>query len=148
MLADYRRKRLAARGIVLPPPRNDAEHAAIAWACEMTTLESAAAAMESRELAWADFDLMLGNLPSELGRVAAFFGFPADAERLHGIAAGPLMRRYSKALEYDYSPALRNELIAEAIHLHGREIDTALAMLHANAEKSQLLARALSRAED
>ena len=56
------------------------------------------------------------------------------------------MRRYSKALEYEYSPALRRELIAEASASHGREIDGALAMLRSAAEKSPLLARALARA--
>ena len=30
------------------------------------------------------------------------------------IVAGPLMRRYSKALEYDYSPSLRADLLADA----------------------------------
>jgi hypothetical protein len=56
------------------------------------------------------------------------------------------MKRYSKALEYEYSPDLREELIAGALHLHGGEIDAALAMLRAAAEKSPLLARALARA--
>ena len=55
------------------------------------------------------------------------------------------MRRYSKALEYDYSAGLRRELIAEATAAP-REIDDALAMLGRAAEKSPLLARALERA--
>jgi hypothetical protein len=86
MLGEYRRQRLEGRGIALPPARNDAERAAAAWACEMTTLEAAAGAM--------------------------------------------------------------GDLIAEAVHFNGREIDAALAMLRASAEKSPLLARALSRAEE
>jgi hypothetical protein len=57
------------------------------------------------------------------------------------------MRRYSKALEYDYSPALRRDLIAEAEQHHRRDIESALAMLQSAAEKSPLLARALSRSE-
>ena len=58
------------------------------------------------------------------------------------------MTRYSKALEYEYSPALRCELIAQEMRLGGREIDGALAMLRANAEKSLLLARALERTRE
>ena len=46
-------------------------------------------------------------------RVADFFGFDAG-RALAAIAAGPLMSRYSKALEYEYSASLRRELIAEA----------------------------------
>ncbi|MFL6760653.1 hypothetical protein [Sphingomonas sp.] len=147
-LGDYRNQRLAARGIALPPARNDAERAAAAWACEMTTLEAAADAMTDRHIAWADFDSMLVGMGKELARAADLFGFSADRARIEAIAAGPLMQRYSKALEYEYSPALRDELIAQEIRLQGGEIDAALAMLRASAEKSPLLARALSRAEE
>ena len=49
------------------------------------------------------------------------------------------MSRYSKALEYEYSPALRRDLIAQATRANEREIDAALAMLSVAAEKSPLL---------
>lgn len=145
---DYRRERLARRGTTFPEPRNNAERAAIAWACEMTSLEAAADAMTDRHIAWADFDVMLGDMAAELGRVAEFFGLGADAEELQAIVNGPLMQRYSKAPEYEYSPSLRNELIAQEIQLAGRQIDEALAMLGASSEKSLLLARALDRTRE
>ena len=145
-LAASRTKRLANRGISFANPRNHAELAAIAWACEMTSIETAAEAMADRQIAWVDFDVMLTDMPRELSRMASFFGFYADDGRLSAVAGGPLMGRYSKALEYEYSPGLREELIAGALHLHGRAIDAALAMLRAAAEKSPLLARALTRA--
>ncbi len=56
------------------------------------------------------------------------------------------MKRYSKAPEYEYSPALRSDLISEALATDGPAIDDALAMLGRAAEKSPLLARALERA--
>lgn len=146
-LAGSRGQRLAERGMALPPARNDSERAAEAWACEMTTLESAAEAMPDRQIVWADFDAMLGDMAVELGRVAAFFGFAANADRLAAIATGPLMQRYSKALEYEYSPSLREQLIAGAAARHGRDIDAALAMLRAAAEKSPLLTRVLRRSQ-
>lgn len=145
-LAGTRSQRLARHGIRFADPRNDAELAAIAWACEMTSLEAAAERMADRQIDWADFDVMLADLPSELARFANFFGFGADKTQLTAIASGPLMQRYSKALEYEYSPSLREELIVGALHLHRREIDAALAMLRAAADKSPLLARALTRA--
>ena len=145
---DYRRERLARRGISFPDPRNNAERAAIAWACEMTSLEAAADAMTDRHIAWADFDTMLDDMAAELGRVADFFGFSADTELLQAIAASPLMQRYSKALEFEYSPSLRNELIAQELGLAGREIDAALEMLGAGSEKFVLLARALERTRE
>lgn len=143
-LAPLRAQRAAARA-TLPAPRNGAETAAAAWACEMTALEAAAEAMEDWQVAWADFDAMLADMPAELARVARFLGF--STERVPEIAAGPLMRRYSKALEYEYSPSLRRELIAEAGAANRADIDSAIAMLQSAAENSPLLARALRRSE-
>jgi len=145
-LADYRYQRLASRGVVLPAPRHDADRAAAAWACEMVTLEAAGEVMADRQLAWADFDAMLREMTAELDRVASFFGFDADAVTLDAIAHGPLMTRYSKDPNYEYSPTLREQLIAQEIRLRGDEIDAALAMLRSAAEKSPLLARAMDRA--
>jgi hypothetical protein len=146
-LAQYRGQRLSERGVQLPAARHDADRAAAAWACEMTTLESAAETMTDRQIAWADFDAMLVSMPGELGRVGGFFGFGADPKRLAEIARGPLMTRYSKDPNYEYSPNLREQLIAQELRLQGRAIDDALAMLSSAAEKSEILARAIRRAE-
>jgi len=145
-LAPSRTARLRQRNIDLGPAQNDAELAGLAWACEMTALEAAAQAMADRQVAWADFDAMLANMPAELQRVASFFGCAADDARLEAIATGPLMTRYSKAMEFDYSSSLRRDLIAEATAAHRAAIDDALAMLARAAEKSPMLARALGRA--
>jgi len=145
MLADSRAQRIAERVGALSVS-NDADLAAAAWACEMTALEAATEAMPDRHIAWADFDRMLTDMPAELTSIASFFGFSVSEAELHSIAGGPLLARYSKALEYDYSPSLRGELIAEAGAFHRRDIDGALAMLGRAAEKSPLLARALVRA--
>jgi hypothetical protein len=147
MLAPVRAQRLSRHVSALGPAHNDADLAAIAWACEMTSLEAAADAMTDRQVKWADFDKMLDGMEEELGRVAAFFGFAADAEQLRAISRGPLMTRYSKDTSYDYSTQLRRDLIAEATMLDRQNIDGALAMLRRAAEKSPLLARAIARAE-
>ena len=146
-LGEYRRQRLAGRGIELPPARNEGELAAAAWACEMATLKAAATEMSDRMIEWADFDSMLGNVAAELGRIAGFLGFNAGEDRLTAIATGPLMRRYSKDPSYEYSPRLREELLEQEMRLRGREIEDGLAMLRMSAEKSPLLARSLSRAQ-
>lgn len=145
LLAGSRAQRLNARSVYLPA-QNEADLAAAAWATEMTALETAAERMSDRQIAWADFDTMLGDMPAELARVADFFGFGADEVRT--VASGPLLNRYSKALEHEYSPSLRRNLIGEAAEQHGRAIDGALAMLQTAAEKSPLLARALARARE
>jgi hypothetical protein len=145
-LAPSRARRMAARFANLPPSRNDADLAATAWACEMTALEAAAQAMPDRHIEWADFDRMLDDMTSGLANAAAALQLPLSESQLGEIASGPLMRKYSKALEYDYSPTLRRDLIVDAARRHGREIDAALAMLNQAAEQSPLLARALERA--
>jgi hypothetical protein len=147
LLAGARENRLAGRGINLPPARDDAERAAAAWACEMTSLEVAAGAMRDRQIEWADFDVLLVDMKAALTRIAGFFGFEASAERVETIINGPLMRRYSKALEYDYSPGLRAELIGNALAQYGQKIDGALAKLGEAAAQSPLLASALRRAQ-
>lgn len=141
-----RRERLASRQIALDEEgRSLAHRAAAAWACEMIALEAAADAID--DPLWLDFDAFLGNPAAELGRIAGHFGFEAPADRLRAIADGPLMRRYSKALEHDYSPELRRELLDQALAAHGPDIDDALAMLGRARDKAPLLARALERTE-
>jgi len=78
---------------------------------------------------WLDFDVFLAKPADSLCATAAFFGAAADAGRVGQICSGPLMRRYSKAPEYEYSPGLREEVLAEARRVHGRSIDSALEML-------------------
>jgi hypothetical protein len=147
MLAPARAERLRRRVSALGPAHDDAQLAAVAWACEMTALEAAAAAMPDRQVEWADFDRMLSAMPEHLGRVARFFGVAPAAAQLETVATGPLMSRYSKALDYGYSAALRRELITETTRKYRQAIDDALAMLRTAAEKSPILARALARAE-
>ena len=146
VLAPSRAQRIAGRVPSMGRPRSQADLAAIGWACEMTSLEASAQAMADRQVHWLDFDQMLDAVEPELSRAAAFFGFDASAERLAEIARGPLMTRYSKALEYDYTPALRRDLIADADGRYRAEIEAALAMVKQAAQESPLLARALQRA--
>jgi len=144
-LARSRSDRMAGRVPDIEQQRSDAERAASAWACEMTSLEQAAERMNDRKVEWADFDRMLDDMPEALVRAARHLGFGPDQAQVEAIANGPLMRRYSKATEYDYSPGLRRDLIAEAARRHSSDIAEALAMLDRAAQESPLLARALSR---
>jgi hypothetical protein len=142
-MAPMRAERLASRDLHLPSARGEADQAAAAWACEMTALERAACAATL----WLDFDDVLGDLEGSLHRMAEFFGFEASKERLSEIANGPLTRRYSKATEYEYSPQLRHDLLAEANQRHRADIESALAMLDAASETAPLLRKALDRAQ-
>ena len=143
-LANIRARRMAGRVHGLTGS-SAAQLAAAAWACEMTALETAAAAMPDRSIMWGNFDRLLEDMAAGLGEIAAFFGFAASAERVQEIVCGPLMSHYSKALEYDYSPSLRRQLIDQELRLQGAEIEDALKTLARSAEVSPLLASALAR---
>ena len=145
MLADSRTQRMAGRASLPEAGRSAAHLAAAAWACEMTALERSAAAMGDRQLRLGDFDALLADMPGALQALAGFFGFPSDAQRCRAIVSGPLMRRYSKALEFDYSPDLRRELLDDAARRHATAIDDALAMLERAAADAPLLRSALAR---
>ena len=148
-LAELRQQRMAGRvGALDEWAASDAHRAAAAWACEATSLEAAAEAMADRSIAWVDFDALLGNLLPGLRTIAGHFGFAASETELTGVISGPILRRYSKAMEHDYSPALRRELIAEATAANAADIDSALAMLDRAAKQSPLLERALARARE
>jgi hypothetical protein len=142
-LAEPRRERLARRDIRFATPRHEADLAAAAWACEMTALEEVEAG--DRQFLWMDFDRMLEAMERALADTARFFGFQATDAQLIEIVSGPLMRRYSKALEHDYSPALRRDLLAQAEREHGASIRQALVMLEDAAQESPLLTRAMAR---
>ena len=147
-MADERARRLQGRGIAVDGfDRDDAHRAAIAWLCEMTALEQAATTLETGTVLWADFDAMLADPGAAVAAAAAHFGAGASREQVDAVVAGPLMRTYSKAPQFDYSPALRARVLADAGHAHRAAIDAALAALAATAARHELAARALARGE-
>ena len=149
MLAPIRAQRIAIRVPALATPEaasSEARLAAQAWACEMTSLGRAAAAMPADSVLWADFDKVLPDPERMMATFAEFFGIAAPADKLRTTANGPLLGRYSKAPEYEYSPALRRDLLAQTGREHGAAIREALDWLTAAARGAPLLEAALNRA--
>lgn len=144
-LAPVRAQRMAARVPGLGPTRNSAELAAAAWACEMTALEAAAETLPGAKVLWVDFDRLLDDVDGQLRYIVEGLALDTADEELAALAHSPLLKQYSKAPEYDYSPRLRSDLIAEAAAHFADDIDGALAMLDRASEKSPTLARALQR---
>lgn len=147
-MASFRGQRMAARlpGAEVSARDHPAMLAAAAWACEVTALEKAAERLRSDQLIWMDFDNFLDRPASALRSIAIFLGFDASEQRIESVVQGPLMRRYSKALEYDYTPELRRELLRNAAAEHRRAIDEAMSWLDRAATGSPLLRRAMERA--
>ena len=146
-LVPARRQRLLGRVTLPDYPDRPAFNAASASAWEMTALEAAAERLHADTVLWLDFDDLLANTVDRLRSAAHFLGLRADKGHIDEIASGPLMTRYSKAPEYEYTAALRADLIAEATAAHAGDIAAALAMLNAAAQDSPLLAKALARSQ-
>jgi hypothetical protein len=125
---------------------HDGLRAALGWACEMTSLEAAAARMSGGTVLWLEFDTFLEDPLHHFRAVAAHFGHETDAPTARAIVEGPLMGRYSKALDYEYSPALRREILADARHRHGAAIRDGLNWLAGLAARYPAVADAIRRA--
>lgn len=125
---------------------HDGLKAALGWACEMTSLEAAATKLPAAAGLWMDFDLFLTDPARHLAAIAGHFGHPVDDAGARAICAGPLMGRYSKALEYEYSPDLRREILADARRRHGAAIGDALNWLAALESRYPAAALAIRRA--
>jgi hypothetical protein len=145
-LSDFYKSRAARASIEFPLPlTSQAQVAALVWACEMSALESAAEQLPSDCVRWLDFDEFLAGPAAHLLDLFNFFEVRHEPGEAARIAGGPLMHRYSKALEYEFGPETRRRQLASAGKAHSREIASALAMLIQAAEKAPLLARALLR---
>ena len=146
-LAGQRLKRLSRRLGELPWKLWElsfGQRAALAWACEMTALAAASQALDERAL-WADFDAFLADPAPQLGEIARFFGHELPEARAREIASSPLMGRYSKGLEYEYSLALRAQILAQSRVSNRAEIGEAMAWLDDAARLYPAIAEALAR---
>jgi hypothetical protein len=124
----------------------EGERVAMAWAAEMASLASAAGALPAGSAMWLDFDAFLAAPAASLAALAAFFGVPLDPAAAEHLAADPLMRRYSKAAEYEYSRELREAVLAEARREQAPAIASALRWLDAAVRNCAPVARAVERA--
>jgi hypothetical protein len=147
-LSPIRLTRLQSRcpGLDLDLERaSDAVKAALGWACEMTSLERAAAALPAGSVLWLDFDLFLSDTVRHFIAIAGHFGLALPAGAARAICEGPLMQRYSKALEYEYSPELRRQILEEARWTHRAAIRAAVGWLEDLAGRYPACARAMRR---
>ena len=125
---------------------DEAERAALAWACEMTALAEAERRLPGATL-WVDFDAFLAEPAGSLASIAAFFGRPVDAATAQRLTTGSLMSRYSKALEYEYTPQLRAEVLAESRSHNRSSIAAAMRWLEDAARRHPPLAECLAQAD-
>ena len=99
-----------------------ARTAALGWLCEMVTLHEAHTQCPEAKVAWMDFDHFLSGPAGQLQWAARHFEQELSGEQALALVSGPIMTRYSKAPEYEYSASLREELLAEAAQIHADDI--------------------------
>lgn len=147
-LASSRLARLRRRlgGAPDVDPRSEGEWIAMSWLCEMACLQAAARRFASR-VAWIDFDRFLGAPQEGLEVALQTLGAPVAPREIAAVLAGPLMHRYSKAPEYAYDTALRQEVLVAAEREHGTEIRRGMAWLEALAARHRTIAAMLDRRE-
>lgn len=134
-LGPERLHRLAALLNAAPPrPKTLGELAAMSWLAEKLTQVKAMGEIGERILQ-VDFDQMLESLPQTLARVLVHFGIDAPTP-----PSGPVLSRYSKAPEHEYSPALRRNVLDEARAAFAPEIREALEWLEALKTRHHALA--------
>ena len=91
--------------------------------------------------------IFLADPASHFLAIARHFGVESDQATARAICTGPLIGRYSKALEYEYTPATRREILAEARWQHGPAIRDALGWLNDLAARYPAVAGAIRRSQ-
>ncbi len=149
-LADIRLQRLEQH-CGAPVEQKDrlslARTAALGWLCEMVTLSDAAGHCPEAHIAWMDFDAFLKRPVEQLQAAARHFEQELSAESARALISSPIMTRYSKAPEHDYSPSLREQLLAEAAQIHADDIRQTLLWVDQLAQRFPEVAAARAQAE-
>ena len=148
MLAPTRLQRLARRlgeGDWRPDPASEGEHIAMSWLCEMTVLHQAATHCGNRVL-WVDFDRFLSEPAAGLQAIFRALGAADIAPgEIEALVSSPLMNQYSKAPEYAYDAALRQEVLLSADQEHAGEIRRGMSWLRNVGQRHALVAEVLER---
>lgn len=118
------------------------EKCAATWLCEMTSLATALRSAGTSGLA-LDFDLFLKSPRETLASVFSHFGFAVTDAQLTDLVQSPHFGRYSKAQNFEYSPALRHQLLSEAWHAHPADIRKGMNWIQQSVSQSAELERLL-----
>lgn len=112
----------------MPDISSPGELAAMSWLAERLSQHRTTEAAGKRVLN-LDFDELLSGTEAVLHKAAAHLQLTPVKARLGAIGQSPVLFRYSKAPQYDYSPALRTQVLAEARKNHAHELKRGLAWI-------------------
>jgi hypothetical protein len=120
------------------------ELAAMSWLAETWNQHDAVVRLGARVLA-LDFDELLGDVADAVRRVAAHFQLPLESRWLADIARSPVLTRYSKSPEFEYSPQVRRELLRQSRQNNAAQIGAGLRWLENLAGSQPAMAAVLNR---
>jgi hypothetical protein len=104
------------------------ELAAMSWLVETWNQHDAVASLGARVMP-LDFDELLTDVAGAMCRVAAHFQLPLESRWLADIARSPVLTRYSKSPEFEYSPQVRRELLRQSRQDNAAQIGAGLRWL-------------------
>lgn len=119
-----RLRRLQARVVAALTPlhaMSPGELAAMSWLSESWTQVDAVAQHPGKVIA-LDFDRFLADLPECMSLILPHFGLSDDASLLSGLARSPVLKQYSKAPEFAYTPDVRAEVLRDSRRDNREEI--------------------------
>ena len=119
------------------------ELAAMSWLAETWNQHDAVTRFGARVLS-LDFDDMLADVAGCVRRVAAHFRLPAEGRWLAEIERSPVLTRYSKSPDFEYSPQLRRELLSESRQNNASQIAAGLRWLDTLAGSQPAVAEVLA----
>ena len=104
------------------------ELAAMSWLAEAWNQADLVGIAGDRVLS-LDFEQFLTSVQHSMERVLAHLELPRDASFLNAVASSPVLSRYSKAAEFEYSPETRARVLAESRRKNSVEIRRGLEWL-------------------
>lgn len=119
------------------------ELAAMSWLAETWNQHDAVARLGTRIMA-LDFDELLADIAGGVGRVAAHFELPRESGWLADIARSPVLMRYSKSPDFEYSPQVRRELLRQSRQNNAAQIGAGLRWLENLAGSQPVVAAILN----
>ncbi|HKS58358.1 MAG TPA: hypothetical protein VJS12_23880 [Steroidobacteraceae bacterium] len=115
------------------------EMAAMSWLAETWNQHDAVTRCGARIMT-LDFDELLADIAGGVARVAAHFQLPQDSRWLSEVARSPVLTRYSKSPDYEYSPQVRRELLRQSRQNNAVQIAAGLRWLDGLAQSQSAVA--------
>ncbi len=119
------------------------EIAAMSWLAERLTQDELIAAFGARIMP-LDFEELLARPASTIRRVTEHFALRPAPAFFETIGTSPVFRRYSKAIEHEYSRELRAQILSLARAQHAMEIRKGMDWLKGLAMRHHNVARAIA----